>query len=174
MEHRKTAKFKTTPLPTDYLKMVSEVFSTNFNEGLKTIAQAKGAPATFNAHGDIGGEEIVLTVSLSSEKQLSAISVHASVDFDPKAALPTSEELLACCVDGIGTIFSDLFSPENIEQLLEVSLAALKNVPLLWTPIEVEKRTIFVRVDRANPALDILADEWLKKNDPLLKKQENR
>lgn len=170
MEHRKEQKatVKSSPLPSDFLKLVSEIFSNNFEAGLKSLKKIKPAPAHFEASGRIYPDEIVLSVTLVHEGQIASTTVYASADFDPKASSPTIQELLERAVDAAGSVFADLFSekPGRLEQLADESLAALEEVPFEWTALEVGKRTLYVKVDKSNPALDQMADEWLAKRDP--------
>ena len=175
MEKRKSDSLRASALPADYLKMVTEVFQTNFDEGLKKIAKISPAGAHFQTSGAVYPSEIVLCVTLVQGDSISATTVYASSDFDPKASSPTIQDLLASCVDAIGTVFEPLFSskkPEALENLIGTSLSALENVPFEWTTITVEKRRIFVKMDKANPLLEKLTDEWLRKNDPTIKERE--
>lgn len=167
---------KKSALPADYLKMVTEIFTTNFDEGLKALSATKKG-ATLETHGAIYAEEILLTLTLSFTGEIAATTVLASVDFDPKASAPTAPDLLAACVDAIGTVCETLLSPKNTEGLrglTEQSLSAFEKIPFEWAPIEVERHTIYVRVDKSNPKLDDAADEWLKKHDPLAHEIEQR
>lgn len=169
MEKRKEGSPRSSPLPADYLKMVSEVFSTNFDESLKRISKLTGNEAHFEASGAVFPSEIVLCVTLVQEETLAATSVYASSDFDPKASSPTIQDLLATCVDAIGSVFQPLLTPEKdeiLECLMTEPLSALEDVPFEWTTVEVEKRRIYVKIDKANPKLDQMADEWLKSRDP--------
>ena len=52
------------------------------------------------------------------------------------------------------------------------NLDDLGEQPLEWTSMNIEKKRVFVRVDRINPALDQAADAWLRKNDPEYAEQE--
>ncbi|MCM2277573.1 MAG: hypothetical protein NDJ89_05805 [Oligoflexia bacterium] len=173
MENRKNAPGRSSPLPLDYLRMVSEVFTTNFDEGLRAFAKIANKPR-FEARGDIHLTEIVLCVSLHQEGQLAATSVYASSDYDPRASVPTIEELLAACVDAIATVYQQLLVPgdvKRLEHLADESLSALENVPFEWTPVQVEKFRIHIKADKANPALDEMTEDWLAKNDPQYRKR---
>lgn len=159
---------KGAPLPEDYLKMVGEVFSTNFDAPLQELRKSQPS-ARFVAQGTIYPDEICLAVSLAFEGQLAATTVRASVDYDPLASSPKVEELLAVCIDGIGSVFSELTDeeqPQRLEQLLDASASALENVPLEWAGIKIEKRSVFLIVDKSNLELDTAAEDWLAKNDP--------
>lgn len=176
METRKHQEYRSSELPADYLKMVSEIFATNFDEGLKALSQAHGK-SRFIAHGEIYPDEIVLAISLVSEGQLAGTTVHSSTDFDPKASSPTLEDLLSACVDAVGTFFSEVLDPkkpERIAQLVSESLSALENAPFEWTQIEIERFRVHLKVDKSNPMLEQMADEWLRKNDPDLKKRKKK
>jgi hypothetical protein len=114
--------------------------------------------------------EILLRVTLKGAQELSATTIHASVDFDPQASSPTAQDLLSCCVDGAGSLLDWLVqgdgAAERIEALVSASLSALEGIPWEWSPIEIQGRSVFVRIDKANPALDAMADQWLAQHDP--------
>ena len=175
MENRKTSQSKPSPLPADYLKMVTEVFHAHFDAALKIYEQTR-PHSHFRVRGAVCSNEIWIAVSLVSEGKLSAANVYASCDFDPKASAPTAQELLSACVDSIGTVFGTLLDethPETIALLAEDSSTILDHVPTVWAPMEANQREIFIRFDRVNPLLEGLADEWLNKNDPELAELEN-
>ena len=168
METRYTSVSKPSPLPADYLKMVHEVFHAHFSDGLVAYGKYRQNPR-FDLRGEIGSNEVVLAVSLLTEGDLAAVTVYGSMDFEPKASLPTIQDLLAACVDAIGTVFETLLpadQPTLIQELAEGSLMTLKNVPLEWTELKALDQTIYVKADTANLTLDVLSEEWLKQNDP--------
>lgn len=172
MERRKgSPRSPSSPLPVDFLKMVVDVFASNFDAGLKELRKHTKGDLSFSAEGAIYADEILLAVSLIEESQLAATTVYASSDFDPKASAPSAQDLLAVCVDGIGAVLAPLLDPEDpkrIALLAEESLSALDDIPFEWTSIPVERRKLFVRIDKANPKLEALADDWLRKHDPEL------
>jgi len=168
LEKRHPLTSKSSPLPVDYLKMVEEVFTHQFDEGLKLYSTLK-PESRFIASGAVFSDEIVATVSLISEGQLAATTAYASADFDPKASSPTVQELLSACVDALGTVWASLLDVEKTEtlhHLAEESMSALENVPFEWTAVDSNQRKIFVKLDKSNPLMDQIANEWLKKNDP--------
>lgn len=159
---------KASPLPPDYLKMVTEVFTSNFSEGMAMLAKHAGDPR-IEATGAIYPEELILSVSIIHEGQLAATTAHASVDFDARASSPTIQDLLGLCVDALGSVYGEILDPskpDRIEQVADHSLSAMENIPFEWMSVKVEKREIFVKVDKSNPKLDDLADNWLAKHDP--------
>jgi hypothetical protein len=176
MERRNTEAKRASPLPKDYLAMVTEVFATNFDEGIKKLADLTKDKVHFDATGEIYPEEIILCVTLFQEKKLNASTVFASVDFDPKASSPTIQDLLPLCVDAIGAVFQPLMTskdPEVFEQLMSASLSALDNIPFEWTKLQVENKRVYVKMNKTNPRLDNMADDWLKKHDPKRKEMED-
>lgn len=189
METRKnsakpTARFsKSAELPVDYTRVVREVYTTNFDEGLQKLAELQAVDAAgkkpasrFEVRGAIFGDEIVIAVSLVTEDQIAGTTVHASVDFDPKASSPTAQDLLNVCVDAVGSIFATLLDaekPTTIEKIASGSLAAFDEVPLEWAKIEFDGRRVWLMVDRSNPTLDEMTDRWLAENDPQLHAEEN-
>jgi hypothetical protein len=175
MERRKLDSKRSSQLPNDFLRMVTEVFTSNFDDGVQKLSKLTRDKVHFDASGEVHPEEIVLCVTLTQEKQLGATSVYASVDFDPKASSPTIQDLLPLCVDAIGAVFQPLLTtkdPQELENVISGPLSSLENVPFEWTQLAVDKQRIFVKIDKANPKLDQLADDWLKKNDPRLAEQE--
>jgi hypothetical protein len=188
METRKNSRnpsgrlSKSSPLPVDYAKIVQEVYTTNFEAGLKLLNEIQNRPAQegaapesttdnrFEVRGAIFADEIVFAVSLVSEDQIAGTTVHCSVDFDPKASSPTAQDLLNLCVDAVGSVFATLLDsekPEVIEKVASGSLAAFEEVPLEWARVEFDKKRVWLMVDRSNPLLDEMTDRWLAENDPL-------
>ena len=168
---------KPVDLPVDFLKMVREVFTKNFDHGLKALSKIKKG-ARFEVTGALFPVEVVLAVSLHFDEDLAATTIYASSDYDPKASTPTVQDLLALCVDAVGGVYQALFEEANQEQLEQLSagllssMSGVKNIPFQWTPVTLEKRTIHVLMDKANPTLDRAADEWLAKNDPKVQSEE--
>ena len=175
MERRLTSESKFSSLPVDYLRMVNDVFSNHFDEGLK-LYQKHLPESYFEAHGQVYADEVVLTVSLLTKNQLAGNTVYASADFDPKASSPTVQDLLDACVDAIALIYSSLLNaeqPETIEKLADESLSALEHAPFEWSAIDSNKRKIFVKLDKSNPEMDEMTENWLKDHDPEYKNRED-
>lgn len=181
MEKRKQTFFKGTEkpvkgsvLPVDYLKLVEQTFATHFAEGLKALSKIR-PQAGFRGSGVIYPDEILLCLAVIFGKELSATSVYASVDFDPKANQPTAEQLLGVCVDALASFFQKYLDPKEkewIEAFADSSLGSFEEIPFEWTAVEIEKRQVFLRVDKGNPEIEELTDSWLEKNDPELKDQQ--
>ncbi|MBC7387367.1 MAG: hypothetical protein H7301_14540 [Cryobacterium sp.] len=181
MESRKNSRKLTTrlskssELPVDYTRGVREVYATNFDEGLAALASLQKVKNHFEVRGTIFADEIVLAVSLVSEGVMAATTVHASVDFDPKASSPTATDLLNLCMDGVGSVFARLLDPTEpatLEKLTSTALGDFDEIPLEWTKVDFEGKRVWLFVDRSNPTLDELADDWLTKNDPLTHAEE--
>ena len=163
-------------LPKDFLKLVKEIFTTNFEEGLTALAKIHPGPR-FEPRGAVFADEVVLSMSLILEAQLAATTGYASCDFDPKASSPTAQEVLAACLDALGSLFDgilDAKNPERLKQLVGESLSAIDDAPYDWSPVEVDRFKIYLKIDKTNPALDEMADEWLKKHDPDRKARKKR
>jgi hypothetical protein len=83
---------------------------------------------------------------------------------------------LSSCLEAAGATFDAFLSlehPEKVEQLLHTSLSSLEEAPFEWTEISVSDTAevpVFVKMDKANPALEILTDQWLSEHDPEYKK----
>jgi hypothetical protein len=166
---------KSSELPLDFVKMVREVLEAHFDEGLKALnAPDLCTEPSFVVSGAIWPDEIILSATLVSKGSMNATTVHASVDFDPKASSPTLQDQLNLCVDAIGGGFQNLFGDLNTEQLEKLAhgaLSAWEDIPFDWAKTDIEKKAVWLRVDKSNPALDTMADDWLSKNDPEFKKQ---
>jgi hypothetical protein len=174
MERRKKNEGKSTGIPADYVKMVEDIFTSNFDQGLKKLGRLKSAKTHFEVNGAIFVDEVVLAVSLLIGKELAATTVYGSADYDPLASFPQVHDLLAACVDAIGNVFAPLFSGEKKGQLEKVAdplLGALEDVPFEWTPTVLERLKVYVKIDKSNPSLERIADEWLNKNDPNAKER---
>lgn len=172
MEKRIPTSSKSSPLPSDYLKMVKDLFTDHFQEGLKKYCELKPG-SEFDVSGAVYADEIVLAVSLGTEGQLAATTLYASSDFDPKASAPTIQDLLGACVDALGVAIEELLNPAEpakLEQLADDSLSALETAPFHWSEVEADKRKIYIKVDKANIKIEQLADDWLAKHDPDFKK----
>lgn len=167
---------QSAPLPMDYTKVVRDVYSTNFAEGLKALTNLQKVKNSFEVRGAIYTDEIVMGVSLVSEGQMAATTVYCSVDFDPKASSPSAQDLLNICVDAIGSLFAtmlDATKPDTIEKLAAGSLSAFEDVPFEWTKVEFDNRRVWLLVDKSNPNLDEMADRWLAENDPESQSEED-
>ena len=159
-------------LPSDFLKIVIETLDQALAPGLAEIKKIH--PETgFHAEGLIFGDEILLSISLTHGPQvLPATTIHGSIDYDSSQEKPSVNDLLALCLDSIGSVFQhylDPAYPERIHQIADASLGALEEAPFDWTPyklIEGQKETIFVKIDKSNPTLDRMAEDWLRANDP--------
>lgn len=164
----RTAGSKSSTLPSDYLRMVEEVFSSNFDEGLKLL-QAYQPESRFEAQGEVFENEVVLAISIAAEGKLAATTIYASQDFDPAASAPALQDLLEAAVDAAGDIVSTLLDPSTpakIKALSQDPTSDLEGVPLEWVTVKSGKFTVHLKVDKANLSLDQAADDWLKKNDP--------
>jgi len=163
---------KPSELPVDFLRLVNETLTQALDTGLEEIKKIHPESA-FRSQGYIYGDEIVLSISLiHGAEVLSATTVHASVPYIPGQEKPTINELLAWCVDSAGIVFQyylDPEFPERLSQIAESSLGALEDAPFEWSPVEVnpkQKAVVHVKMDKSNPVLDRLAEDWLQKNDP--------
>ncbi len=159
---------KSSALPLDYLKMVKELFTTHFDEGLKILKELQPDPF-FEVTGKVYPNEVIVCISLHLKNQLAATSIYGSCDFDPKASAPTIQDLLGACVDAIGAVYEPFLDPKNSEKIAlftETSLTAHPAIPFDWEPIEIDGKKVFVKIDKANLKLEQFADEWLAKNDP--------
>jgi hypothetical protein len=178
-KHPKKPGFRLTPsspLPLDFTRSVQDIYLSNFADALRNVADLTEGEATFEVQGSIFTDEILLAVSLVMEGRIPATTAYCSMDFDPKASSPKAEDLLAIGVDALGGFFDQHLNsgdPALLEQFLSGSLSAMENVPFEWTQIEFEKKRIWIRVDKTNPKLEQMTDDWLAKNDPNFLDEEN-
>jgi len=165
----KTRLSRAAELPHDFTKIVKEVYTTNFTAGLKLFTDETKAKSLFDVRGAIFANEVVLGVALVSEGVMPATTIHCSVDFDPAASTPTAQDILAICVDAIGSLYATLLDaekPERVKRFAAGELDTFEEVPLEWTKIEFDGRRVWLLVDKTNPTLDEMTDQWLAKNDP--------
>lgn len=158
-----------TPLPKDYLAIVEEALHSTFEAGLKRVI-AKTNEAHFHASGAVFGDEIRLTGTLLYGKDsLNATSIHASIDFDPITGAETVDARLASCIDAIGDWLEHYLQNEDeevFESFINVSLGGITDGPFDWT--EAKDNTTpkaWIKIDKVNPVLETLADEWLNKHE---------
>lgn len=171
-ENRKSATKKSSDLPVDYLQMVNQLVTNHFEEALKAYGKLKKKPY-LQAGGAIFPEEMVMSLTLGNEGGVAATTFYASVDFDPKASSPSVPDLLGACLDALGTLMSEFLDgkkPDRLGQLADESLGALEDAPFEWTATEVDRFRIYLKIDKANPRLDQLAEDWLAQNDPTHKR----
>ncbi|MBU6153913.1 MAG: hypothetical protein KGP28_06385 [Bdellovibrionales bacterium] len=159
-------------LPVDFLKLIEETMTQALEPGLLEVRKIH-PESSFKAQGAIFSDEILLSITLNhGPLVLSATTVHGSVDYNPNAEKPAVNDLLALILDSLGSLFQfylDPEFPERITQITDASLGALEEAPFEWTPLrldEGQKTPVHVKIDKANPLLDTLAEDWLKKNDP--------
>jgi hypothetical protein len=159
-------------LPRDFLMLVEETMVQALEPGLLEVRKTHPA-STFSAQGAIFNDEILLSITLShGPGVLSATTLHGSVDYRPDQEKPSVNDLLALCLDSLGSVFQfylDPEFPERIAQITDSSLGALEEAPFEWTPLKLDenqKIPVHVKLDKSNPVLDHLAEDWLKKNDP--------
>ena len=167
--HYTPAPVRSSELPLDYVKMVEEILSANFDAGLKTYSELVGAETRFKVTGGIFPDEVLVRVTLITTGKIAATTFHASTDFDPKASSPKVDQVLGACVDGIGALlghFLDETKPKMLAQLADESASALEEAPFEWSPQEVDRFKVFMKIDKLNPVLDSITDDWLAKNDP--------
>lgn len=162
-----------TELPVDYLQMVRGVLLKNFAPALKEVEQIKAKP-DFEVGGRIFPDEIVLYASLATEGSVGATTVWASADFDSKSTKVGAELILASCLDAVGAVLEMFFTVKDrnkLEQFVGDSLGAIENAPFVWSPVEIERQQVHVKIDKVNPKLDALADEFLAKAESDSKKK---
>ena len=163
-------------IPVDYRKMVEETLRNHFDDTLALLEKQHRVKFSWHVEGRIFSDEVVLAASLLPNSGIAATTGYTSVDFDPKASHPTAEESLSFCVDAMGAIFDSLLAEDQVKNraaLVAESLGAFENIPYEWAELEIEKKRVFVRFDRANPKLDTLATDWLAQNDPLSREEDD-
>lgn len=162
-------ELKPVDLPLDYLKIVEETLLESLKSGL--IELKKIHPVSeLKASGAIYAEEVLLAITISHGPQsLIATTVYASADFNPLMPEPGIETVLNECLDSAGTVlkhYLDPKFPDRITQIASAASSALEEAPFEWTAMEETKVSVWVKMDKSNPGLEALAEDWLKKNDP--------
>lgn len=155
-------------VPEEYLSLVQNVINDHFSDALRLMAAGRPGFRIVCA-GRMYQDEIVLSVSFLTEGALGALTLHSSADFDPQASSPSAQELLSTLVDTLGQALGDLLDqsrPKRLQSLIEGSLSAMSDVPFHWSPMEVNKRKTWVKLDTSNPEIERMTDDWLSKNDP--------
>ena len=167
MESRKISSISPISLPLDYLKIVEDTVSEKFSVELALYRELR-PDAFFKVKGEFFLEEVLLAISLMSEKTLSATTVYASTDYQSSDREEILQEKLNLMVDIIGATFEQLFSEKEpkvaVEKLAKPTLAELEDVALEW--VKAGTTEIYTRVDKANILLDQIAEDWLAKHDP--------
>ncbi len=175
-DRRLNSTFPSADLPADYLKLVESTLTNAMEKGL-THLKTLYPDARFKSYGAIYGDEVLLAITLSlGTGNLAATTVYASVDYLPNIPEPGLENTLSAALDAVGGVFEHYLDPEDhekIEQLASRSLSALEEAPFEWTKLEAPeaKVGVWVKMDKSNPELDALTEEWLSKNDPEYKKK---
>lgn len=161
---------KSSPLPVDYLKLVTETLGQALEKGLVELRKIHPV-CEFSADGALFGDEVLLAITLShGEQTVAATTVFSSADYVPGAEKPTLETVLGACVDAAASVFDyylDPTRPERIAQIADRSLGALEDAPFDWT----QAAGAWVKIDKSNPKLEQAAEEWLAKNDPEYQKR---
>jgi hypothetical protein len=156
---------KSSPLPADYLKLVTETLTQAMEKGLVELRKTHPV-SEFHVDGTLFGDEALVVVTLShGEHNVVATTVHSSADYNPAAEKPGLEATLAACVDAAASVFEyylDPTQPARIAQIADRSLGALEDAPFDWT----KTGGAWVKLDKSNPQLEAAAEEWLAKNDP--------
>lgn len=163
------ADLKPVDLPIDYLRLVEDTLAESLKPGI--VELKKIHPVTeLKACGAIFGDEVLLAITIShGEKSVIATTVYASADFNPLMPEPGIETILTTCLDSVGTVLDHYLNPafpDRIARLAEAPISALEEAPFDWTPIEDSKIPVWVKIDKSNPSLEALTEEWLMKNDP--------
>lgn len=162
-------ELKPVDLPLDYLKIVEETIQESMAKGLVELKKIH-AICDLKASGAIYADEVLLAITIShGPKNLIATTVYASADFNPLMPEPGIEKVLESCLDSAATVlehYLDPAFPDRIAQLASAPIGALEEAPFEWTPMEEAKVSTWVKIDKSNPALEAMAEDWLQKNDP--------
>lgn len=144
------------PLPKEYTKMIEDVLTQNFDLSLKTLGDLLNQRPRFKVNGAIFSKEVFLRVALAYARRFLPIEIYGSCNFDAKANVPTSQELLGACVDVIGELYSQLLSQPKVEVLAKlsqpsesgrtVSQMKMLGIPLEWQEIRIENYKVFVKL----------------------------
>ena len=172
MEKRKDTPYKSARLPKEYIEMVENLFNQNFKKHFTPVPKSKKSKNDFEqesfvAFGEIFPDEFLVAVSLKNpDNPLRNTTCYASVDYpsphfkkeDGKPAASSSETVqyaMNHCVDAIAGFFSTFFEEGRpVDYDLEYRQS--------WTPIQVEKVTVHIKINRDNLELESQADALLE------------
>jgi hypothetical protein len=162
-------ELKPVELPLDYLKIVEETMLEALAPGLEELKKHHPI-CELKASGALYSNEVLMAITIShGEKSLVATTVYASADFNPMMQEPGIEVILNECLDSAGAILTHYLNPKHPDRISEfasASIGSLEDAPFEWSKADDTKVTVFVKIDKSNPALDSMADDWLKNNDP--------
>ena len=65
-------------------------------------------------------------------------------------------------------------NPEDFDKIFDASLGALENIPYDWSPVEVDRYKVYLKLDRSNPNIEKMTEEWLNQNDPARKNRREK
>jgi hypothetical protein len=172
LPNEKIAQPEPTELPVDYIKLVTDTLTTAMDKGLGEVKKTR-PKAAFYVNGAIYSDEVLLAVTLSQgDQDLAATTVYASTNFNPTSEKPNLEDSLSTCLDAVGALLEYYLNPhhpDRIEDFLHSSISALDEAPFEWTSMDFEgamKWPVWAKIDKTNPQLEMLADNWLAENDP--------
>lgn len=168
-------ELKPVELPIDYLKIVEETLTESLDKGIEELKKIHSI-CELKASGAIYSDEVLLAITIShGPKNLIATTVYASAEFNPLMPEPGIELVLSNCLDSAGSVLEHYLNPafpERISQFASSSIGTLEEAPFEWTPMEETKVSVWVKIDKSNPVLETLTDEWLKLNDPNYSKED--
>jgi hypothetical protein len=160
---------KPVELPLDYLKILEETLLETLAPGLEALKKHH-AICELKAHGALYSNEVLMAITIShGEQNLVATTVYASADFNPMMQEPGIEVILNECLDSAGGILSHYLDPKHPERIADfasASIGSLDDAPFEWTKVDDTKVTVHVKIDKSNPTLENIAEDWLKNNDP--------
>ena len=168
-------ELKPVELPIDFLKIVEETMNETLASGLEALKKHHSI-CDLKAHGALYSNEVLMAITIShGEQSLIATTVYASADFNPVMQEPGIEVILNECLDSAGAILTHYLDPKHphrISEFASATIGSLEEAPFEWTKVDETKVTVYVKIDKSNPALESLADEWLRNNDPESGKEE--
>lgn len=168
-------ELKPVELPIDFLKIVEETMNETLASGLEALKKHHSI-CDLKAHGALYSNEVLMAITIShGEQSLIATTVYASADFNPVMQEPGIEVILNECLDSAGAILTHYLDPKHADRIADfasATIGSLEEAPFEWTKVDETKVTVYVKIDKSNPALESLADEWLRNNDPESGKEE--
>jgi hypothetical protein len=143
-----------TSLPKDFLNTVSELFKKQFKGKLKG--------ESFLVYGAIHSDELVLVLSLTHPKSLRSASMHISTDLGKEVAEQPEKvtDQLKVMVDVAASWFAQCF---EVAKGLDGVLEEMGELDPSWQQFDWEGKTLYVKLNRDNYALENAADAILRK-----------
>ncbi|MCO5141749.1 MAG: hypothetical protein M9962_01510 [Oligoflexia bacterium] len=151
---RKKVSKKGNDLPKEFLRNIEKLFVDQFKQQLKQSEVIGG--------GQIYPEEIQFCLSICNLKSLAGASIYVSSDIEKEHIEnpETVTDILKSMVDVVASWMSQTFEKGSG---LDALLKEIQAQGSSWQSFSWEKKTMYIRFDKTNMALEKAADDFLVK-----------